>query len=140
MKKAQLMSQPFYYIFVVIVIALIFVFGFNIINNLIKAQEQSKFIQFKTDFNNIVDNVYSKSPGTKISSSLLLPKDAKKVCFNQFPDYTRVSSDSIYSISFTNNNLVHNKDNPYCINVKAQEVTFTLENKVISDKSIVEIS
>ena len=139
MKKAQLMNHPFYYIFVVIVIALIFIFGFRMISNLIKLQEQGKFVEFKVELKKAVDNVYVQNPGTKISFLLTFPKDAKEVCFEKFNTYSKLSSDSKYFISFNMDNLTHNKQNPYCIKIKNQQLSFALENKILNDKTVVEI-
>ena len=140
MKKAQLMSQPFYYIFVIIVIAMILIFGFNLINNLIKTQEKAKFIQFKTDFKGSVENVYVQNPGTKISFSLLVPKDLNKVCFEKIQNTVEVSSDSEYFISFNEDRLTHNKQNPYCIKASGKKIGFSLENKILNSKTYIEIS
>lgn len=140
MKKAQLMSQPFYYIFIIIVIALILIFGFNMINNLIKTQEKAKFIEFKTDFKSSVESVYVKNPGTKISFSLLLPKDAGKVCFEKSQNTVKISSDSKYFASFNEDKLTHNKPNPYCIKAIGQKLNFILENKILNSKTYIEIS
>lgn len=141
MKKAQLMSQPFYYIFIIIVIALIFLFGFNVITKLQYTQEKSKSILFKTDFQQAVNNVYSQNPGTKLFFSLQLPKDSKEICFQRFLTYSKVSSDSRYFQSFDVNNLVHNnQENTFCIKTKNEKLSFNLENKIMNDKTVVEIS
>ena len=139
MKKAELMSQPLYYIFIIIVIALILYFGFNLIGKLKDTQEKAVWIQFKTDFGSAVENVYSKNPGTRISNDLLVPKDSTKVCFQEFTDNDKVYSDSLFSTSFNVNNLIHD-ENPYCINVKSQRIEFTLENTVLNNEKVVIIS
>ncbi len=137
MKKAQLMSQPFYYIFIIIVIALVLVFGYRMINNLLNLQEQSKFVQFREDFKKEVNDVYTKNPGTRISQELLIPKDLKEVCFKQFQTYTKVSA-SPYN-SFNVDSLIPLNDN-YCLKVNNNKLSFTLENKILNQKTIVEVS
>ena len=139
MKKAELMSQPLYYVFVMIVIAMVLYFGFTVITKLGETKEKANFIQFKTDFQSSVSNIYSLNPGSKNSYSLLLPKDAKQVCFKKFADYSKISSDSKYFQSFDVNNLVSNQ-NSYCIDIKNQKISFTLENKIFNGKTLVEIS
>ena len=139
MKKAQLTAQPFYYIFIMIVIAMILVFGFRIINNLRETQEQTKFVQFKTDLQASVNSVYLKNPGTKISYSSLLPKDVKQVCFKDFTTYTEVSAKSEFFLTFQVDNLIPKFDN-YCLQAKAGKLDFTLENKILNRETIVEIS
>ncbi len=134
------MAQPFYYIFIIIVIALILIFGYSTIKKLQETQERAKFIQFKSDLNNNINNVYLKNPSTKISFSLIVPKDAKQICFDKISQSTKVSSNSKYFNDFNNNNLVHDLNNPYCINVKNEKISFTLENKVINDKTFVSVS
>ena len=137
MKKAQLMSQPFYYIFIVIVIALVLIFGFNLINKLQNTQEKAKFIQFKTDFNQDINNVYLQNPGSRSSFSLLLPEDVKQVCFKTNNLITKISSsESNYFQSFNVDNLVSNN---HCIKIINNRLSFTLENKIVNQKTIVEI-
>ena len=140
MNKAQLMSQPFYYIFVIIVVALVLLFGFNMIKNLLETQEKSTFIQFKFDLESAINNVYNANPGTKLTYSFLLPKDASEVCFEKVSDGTRTRADSVYSQSFLNEKLTHNKANPYCIKVVNKNINVVLENKIINSKSLVELS
>ena len=137
MKKAQLMSQPFYYIFIVIVIALIFLFGFNIINNLIKLNENAKYVTFKTDFEQAVNDMYYKNPGSIINYTknsnhkpLVLPKDVKEVCFIK-NGLTRVKASSLYFREFSVNNLVPEID---CIKSQSNSLSFTLENKLINNE------
>ena len=139
MKKAQLMSQPFYYIFIIIVIALILYFGFNLIGKLRETQERATWAEFKIDFEKDLENVLLKNPGTKITSTILVPKDATKVCFQEFTDNDKVYSDSLFSTSFNVNNLIHD-ENPYCINVKSQRIEFTLENTILNNEKVVIIS
>ena len=134
MKKAQLMAQPFYYIFVIIVIALIFIFGFRIINNLINLQEQSKFVQFKLDLENNVKYVYTLNPSSRVTYNLILPKDVNEVCFKNFQEYSKVYSASRNFQNFDVNNLIPIQDD-YCIKTKDQKLSFTLENKIIDNKT-----
>ncbi|MEK6932350.1 MAG: hypothetical protein AABW56_00985 [Nanoarchaeota archaeon] len=140
MNKAQITAQPLYYIFIIIVVALVLLFGFNMIRNLLETQEKSTFIQFKTDIESAIDNVYNANPGTKLTYLFLVPKDTSEVCFEKVSEGTRVRADSIYSQSFLNEKLTHNKANPYCVRVVNKKINVIMENKIIDSKSIVELS
>ena len=134
MKKAQLMAHPLYYVFVLIVVVLILIFGMDIIGKLKNTQEKSKFVEFKIDFENNIDNVYLKNPGTKISYELSLPIDVKEVCFN---DNGEVKASSEYFQTFYVDKL---RTSVNCITVKNNILKFTLENKIVDGETIVEIS
>jgi len=143
MKKAQLMAHPFYYIFVIIVIALIFLFGFNIIQKLHETQERTKFFNFKTDLTSSVNSIYNLNPGSRNTYTLLLPKDAKRVCFKNLNSNTEISSDSKYFFKFNVENLIPKNTQPnanYCLQSINNKLTFALENKIINNKVMVELS
>ena len=139
MKKAQLMAQPFYYIFVIIVIALIFLFGFNIINKLQETQERTKFTEFKIDFSSKVEYIYALNAGSRLTYTLILPKDVKKVCFTYDLSNlkTKVELDSKYGNDFYVDKLIIN--NNYCIQAKNNKLDFALENKILDGKTIVQL-
>ncbi len=59
MKKGQLLSQPFTYIFAILVIALIFVFGFNLITKLKTTTCGVENVKFETELKNEIERVYS---------------------------------------------------------------------------------
>ena len=141
MKKAFLMAQPFYYIFAIILIALILFFGYNVINNLINLNEQGKFVTFKSDLTKTVNDIYYKNPGSIIQYSktsthkpLLLPRDVKEVCFTSDG---KVTAKSKYFQEFTVENLVPIVN---CITTINNELSFILENKIINNKIKVEIN
>ena len=139
------MAEPFYYIFAMIVIALIFFLGFKFINNLQETQEQAKFVDFKLQFQKFVDEIYFKNEGTTIvyskSSSnqpLLMPKDVKEVCFQENSIGTKIYAESNYFKEFNVKNL-RPKENNLCLKVLDGSLSFTLENKVVNQETIVEI-
>ena len=108
-------------------------------SNLVVLRNPS-FIQFKFDLESAINNVYNANPGTKLTYSFLLPKDASEVCFEKVSDGTRTRADSVYTQSFLNEKLTHNKANPYCIKVVNKNINVVLENKIINSKSLVELS
>jgi hypothetical protein len=146
MKKRGMLSEPFYYIFVIIVIALIFVFGYQQLSKLQNLNEKAKFITFKTDLKNAVNNIYYKNPGsiaiyssTSENKPLTMPKDTKKICFKKLNNVALVNSDSQYFTSFEINNLIPEEgtnlkidSGEYCANIKNSRFSFTLENKVVN--------
>ncbi len=71
MKKAQILSQPFLYIFAVIVIGLILVFGWTSIKNLIGFGDDVGSVKIFNDFRKAVDEVSKLFPGSSIECSLV---------------------------------------------------------------------
>ena len=153
MKKRGLMHIPFYYVFIAIVIALIFIFGYQQIIRLQNLNEQAKFIQFKTDFQSAVNNIYYKNPGSIIAYSLssankplILPGDVKKICLKNLNAQVEVKANSKYFKAFTVNNLVAEQgnnlkleSNEYCNGIKNSQFSFILENKLINRETLVYI-
>ena len=137
MKKAQMMSQPLYYVFILIVIALIFFFGFKMIKGVLDTQEQAKCVEFKIGLESYFNNIYALNPGTKISYELSVPKDATRVKFKDENNGKRISIDSGYcEQSFYLSDLKGIRE----ILVKKNKVSFTLENIIVSQKTVIKIS
>ena len=137
MKKRGVIGQPFIYIFAVIVIALVFMFGFKMITKLGDLNQQTVFLTFKSDLRKNVDEVYYKNVGTVLVFSkdsrnkpLLLPKEVEEVCFED-------SNVTPYPLDyFTVDYLLGNE----CIEAQNNELSFRLENVVIGGETYVEIS
>ena len=111
-KRGMLQQQVFYYILAAVMISLIFMFGYQQLVKLQNLNEQAKFVTFKNDFQNAIQNIYNKNPGSTLIYSdssqnkpLILPKDAKKICFRNEKDKALVKSDSTYFTSFYIDNL-----------------------------------
>ena len=151
--KKRGMSQVFYYIFMVIVISLIFLFGYQQIIRLQNLNEQAKFIQFKTDFQNSVNDIYYKNPGSTVTYSLvsankplILPKDVKKICLKNLNNKAEIKAESKYFINFTTDNLVPEQggnlkleNNEYCANIINSKFSFTLENRIVNRGTLIYI-
>ncbi len=149
--KGQLMEKPFIFIFTVVVGALIFIFGFYLINNLMKAGNCSQLGIFVNDLKNEVERYYNFDIGSATEVNLKLPKNIKNVCFYTRDDYlNRAEFDKIDKGLFDAvNNLDYNviflplntctkgffkvinfkpKENPTCV-VNKGKVKLNLENK-----------
>ena len=144
-KRGELQQQVFYYILVAVLIALILFFGYQQITRLTNLNEQAKFVTFKNDFQNAVNNLYYKNPGSVITYSLtsqnkplILPRGVKEVCFKKLNNEVKVKSDSEYFIEFNVENLIPKEDN-YCIKAINSQLSFTLENKLVDGKTVIEI-
>ena len=138
MKKGAI-DQVFIYIFVMIVIAFIIFFGFKQITNLNKLSEKSNYAVFKSDFSKAIDNVYYMNKGSTLVFSrdsrnkpLALPKDIKKVCFED----NKVSLNSIQYANFT----VEHLNGDLCMDVVNGALSFRLENSVESQEVKVKVS
>jgi hypothetical protein len=147
-KKGDLLGQPFVFILVLMVIALTFIFGFKMINNLRETQEKVKYVDFKTGLGNTVNDVYNANDGTRIvfsrtssHSPLYLPRDVKEVCvegeevsFKLFPNSKN---------SFPNFDIKHLTGagtGKYCIETVSGYLSFTLENVAKREEVFVVIS
>lgn len=145
MKKRGIATQIFYYIFAAILISFIFFFGYQQITRLMNLNEQASFVIFKSDLEKAVSNVYYKNPGsvvvyssTSSNKPLILPKDVKEVCFTEINQKISVNSKSKYFTQFEIENLIAKEKN-YCIKTINSKLPFTLENKIVNGKAVVEI-
>lgn len=152
-KRGEVLQQPFFYILMIIVIALIFLFGYQQIARLQNLNEQAKFITFKDDFQSAVDNIYYKNPGSVITYSLtssnkplVLPKDVKKICFKNLNNQAEIKADSRYFKTFIIDNLVAEQgnnlkleDDEYCSEIKNPQFSFILENKIVNQDTLIYI-
>ena len=86
MKKGQLMSQPFFYIFAIVVIGLILVFGFNYINKLLKTSCDVEGLGFQTEIQSKVNELNSLSAGSSFECTLSRYKNSGGRCDLTLPD------------------------------------------------------
>jgi len=78
------MSQPFMYIFALLVIGFILVFGFLQVRKVLDFGKDVEEVKFENDLQKIVDRVYSLSPGSSTlvdKKDLLLPSTLDGLCF-----------------------------------------------------------
>ena len=137
--KKGVIDQVFIYIFVIIVIALVLLFGFKQVTNLKNLSEKTTYTVFREDFKKAVNDIYYKNEGSavvfsKISKNkpLSLPSEIKKVCFEN--EKVVINSEKYYN--FTVDNLITSVD---CINVN-NELSFKLENVVENREVKIRIS
>jgi hypothetical protein len=82
MKKGQLMSQPFIYIFYAIVGILILFFGIKVIINLQETGDSVEYATFVSRIQENVEKVYHDSYGSTISlEKINVPSFITEVCF-----------------------------------------------------------
>ena len=79
MKNAQAPSQVFFYILALVIVSLVFIFGYKAISGVNEKTEQTALIQFQTQLKNAVDTTISY--GDERYLSLSVPGDNLKVCF-----------------------------------------------------------
>lgn len=79
-KKSQIQSQIFIYVFAVIVVSLILIFGVKAIFSVKKDTDNIAIVNFQTDLKTIVASVASEY-GSIQKAELILPKEFKQVCF-----------------------------------------------------------
>jgi len=138
--RGGMISQPFVFILILLLVVFTLVFGFRIVNNLRNTQEKLKYAVFKSDFAIVVNSVYDSDKGTMIVFSkdsknhkpLVVPKGIKSVCFeddNVYFEYYPGSKNRFADFS------VENLKGRDCINLVSGRFSFTLEN-VVFDKEV----
>lgn len=80
-KKAQLLSQPFTYIFAIVVMAMIVSFGFYMIIRTTNVAESVDVAKFQKDFERKVNEISFLSPGSGDDVNMALPIGVRGVCF-----------------------------------------------------------
>lgn len=164
-KRGQLLSQPFIYIFAIILVALILLFGVRLITNLTKQSEEVELVVFVSDLKTQVNNFYHFDPGSSKELNILLPKKIKQLCFysNKYPVTVELShpdlkdldlilqypqSDNLYVIpltaysetTFTIPNLQPPaSENPLCFTPKSGRLNALIETKAYQNNIYVEI-
>jgi hypothetical protein len=89
--RGQLLSQPFIYISIIIVVGLIVVLGFTQIGNLMCFGSEVENTKFMKDVDNHVQQMYSFSAGSKQKYEMLAPSNIYGVCIvDQNPDLTQI--------------------------------------------------
>ena len=146
MKKRGIALQPFIYIFTIIVIAFIFLFGYKVIIGVKETGEQATYLTFKNDFTKAVNNVYYYNVGSKLTYSsstrnkpLLLPIEVKEVCFIQ-DNVVLKPFNEIYKEFSVDNLILPPLQQELCIEAVNNRISFNLTNKVESGDTFVEIS
>ncbi len=149
-KRGQL-DRPFIFIFITIVSAFVFIFGFYLINNLIKQSNCAQAGIFVNDLRNQVNRYYNFDAGSSTEINLNLPTNIKYVCFKNFDEELDkfkldqienglydVMKDSDYNIfliplnycskSFFKIDKIAVDENPLCV-INNGNIKLNLENK-----------
>lgn len=138
MKKRGILSLPFVYIFMIIVIAFILLFGFNIIGKLNKFKEKTIYLTFEEDLRKEAENMYNMNKGSLATYSfnsknkpLQVPKEIKEVCV----DNNKIILNNINYEDFEIENLrsYDNGFNELCVDTKNRFFQFRLKNDVIDN-------
>ena len=80
-KSGQLLERPFIIIFVMVVAAMVFIFGFYLINNLLKAGTCSQLGLAVDDLKKEVNRYYNFDTGSSTKFKLKLPSKIEYACF-----------------------------------------------------------
>lgn len=82
MKKGQLMGQPFVYIFLLIVAALILFFGIRAIIGVVNTGSEVEYNRFVNEIEKVENKIYSDSFGSAMSlEKISVPKSISEICF-----------------------------------------------------------
>lgn len=80
-RKGQLLERPFIFIFIMVVSAFVLIFGFYLINNLIKSSNCAQIGLAFNDLKKDVNRYYNFDAGSSTEVTLKLPEKIKYVCF-----------------------------------------------------------
>ncbi|MBS3155741.1 hypothetical protein J4413_00710 [Candidatus Woesearchaeota archaeon] len=138
MQKRGVSSQVFIYIFVIIVVGLVFLFGFQQINKLNRLNEQAVYVEFQSEFRQSIENVYNKNEGTVMTFSsfssnkpLRLPSSIKSISFEEKNGEINVIPSDVKYNRFTVDKLKTTVSN---IRTNG-EISFVLENNIIDGET-----
>src|SRR3989344_5866309 len=93
MKKAQLLSMPFVYIFIVIVLVFVIYFGVRTIKNVVDLGETVEYKTFVIKLEERFDTVMTLDKGSSVSlKELNFPNEIKEICFISGNLYTNLDS------------------------------------------------
>ncbi len=124
-QKAQLLGQPFIYIFAIIVAALILAFGVRMTLKLKDTGEYVRLIDFKNELEKNVNVYYSFDAGSNDFFQVSLPPSLRYACFYN-PDKAIVNSE----YPELNKIVVYRKDNLYFLPLDAfpnKQTSFKIE-------------
>lgn len=148
-KKAQIQSQIFIYVFALIVVSLILVFGIKAIYSFKKDTEKVSIVNFQTDIKTLVASAAAEY-GSVQKAEILLPKEFRQVCFTDSETanidistypliYNAVvdkTADNVYLVKEANNveqfktqtSILVNYPNHFmCINNTKGKIVFTIK-------------
>jgi hypothetical protein len=155
-KRAELISQPLMYIFIIIVIALILALGIKFVFDLQKTAEQTAHAKFKQDLDSAINQVYTKDTGSSLSytpnsksyKGIAVAPKVEIVCFTdkttlksspiltkeQNSDLAQLKSKNVIIFPLTDHtpleiSNIQPAENPFCIRIKGTLTNFKLENK-----------
>ena len=145
-KKSGQLDQPFVYIFVLVVLAFVVLFGVKYIGKTNELGDQASYLQFKSGMKDAASMVYTKNPGTFLTFSrtsankpLTLPKGIKEACFQDLGVKSKILLNSNKYADFTITSLSP-AEQALCIPIQNQQLSFSLENKVINQETFVIIN
>lgn len=128
-KKAEIESQIFIYIFALIVISLILVFGIKAINSFRKDTEKISSVNFQVDMKSLIANIASQYGSIEIAD-ISLPKDYRKVCF--VDDMTTASETAAYPLI---KDALSTSDNIFLIKAQSDIESFKLDTPIQVDNN-----
>ncbi len=109
MKKAQLLQQPIFMIFTLVVTFAILIYGIFVISNVIKTGKQVELADFKNTLQKEINTYYILDPGSSKTLTLATSKDINYICFTDFNseiDETKIpNNQETLILNKPNNNL-----------------------------------
>ena len=162
MKRGELLSQPFIYIFTLIVSAFVIYFGFTTVASFQRESNLVELSKFVSDLNNVVDTYYNLDIGSSKKISLMVPSQIEQACFVKIGSQINANVDEYFRAILKDNsqyNLftlpldalpapapdfaiehlqIEGNENPLCIKTKGR-LNAIIETKVANNNVYVEI-
>lgn len=149
MKKGQLLSQPFIFIFYLVVIAMILVFGVKVFSYLRCYDDRVEYHDFITRFESKISTIDNDAVGSNLGlSELLLPGDVEEICFFDSENYyvegldEKVRSDDLrdymenkLSIGYGDNVYIYSPESCGDLKLKSEKIEIIFEDNFCEDLS-----
>ena len=104
MNKKAINNQIFVYIFAILVIGLILIFGIRTIGQVKIKGDQAEVVKFFNDVDAIVERVYDYDVGSSVTlDKIRVPGVVKRVCFEDHDSYVNVYVETIPGVDIDPN-------------------------------------
>lgn len=126
MKKGELLSQPFTYIFALVLMGILFFFGYKAITGFQEKAELVELTNFVNDLKYNIKTYYNFDIGSSKQLNLNIPKKVKRICFTNLDENT-ATTDSCLKL------LINKNDNLYICPIESFSMnTFKIDYLMIS--------
>ena len=135
MKKAQILGQPFVFLFYAVVAVLILFFGAKLIGDFMNLSSDVEVKDFAIKFRDKVTDVYYDNAGSVVSfSNLNVPSDIREICvidFSKNPDFGVIENQGFEDLMKLKSNNTKENLFLYGENIEGKFESVYVENLLI---------